>query len=154
MEAIAQDVVKHPVVGDMVPIWGVPELLMSIVRSADMNHTPDVRTRPIIRHWATEITVRFVRPKMNEAAIVHLLVAAGMTVGVGGWRQEKGSGNYGLFHIATPDDDRDFAAIVERGGRVAQEEALQAPICYDEQTADLLAWYEEEIGVRKLRGAA
>lgn len=140
------------VVGDMVPIWGTPELLMSIVRSADMNKTPDVRTRPIVRRWAAEVTIRFVKPKMNESAIARLLVAAGMTVGIGGWRQEKGSGNYGMFRIATPDDDTDFAAIVEHGGRVAQEEALRAPSAYDEQTAELLSWFEEEVESRKLRG--
>lgn len=142
------------VMGDMVPIYGVPELLMSIVRSADMNRTPDVRTRPILPRWAAEITVRYVRPKMTEAAIARLLVAAGMTVGIGGWRQEKGSGNFGLFRIATSADAEEFEDIVRTGGREAQEEALLAPACYDEQTADLLAWYEEEIGIRQLRGAA
>lgn len=140
------------VVGDMVPVYGVPELLMSIVRSADMNRTPDVRTRPILRQWAAEVTVFFVRPKMSEAAISRLLVAAGMTVGIGGWRQEKGSGNFGLFRIATTTDAAEFDEIVTRGGRQAQERALLAPSCYDEQTADLLAWYEEEVATRKLRG--
>jgi hypothetical protein len=142
------------VVGDMVPVWGVPELLMSIVRSSDINRTPDVRTRPILRRWATEVTIRFTRPKMTEAAIARLLVAAGMTAGVGGWRQEKGSGNYGLFRIVTQEDDATWREIVASGGREAQEEALRAPVCYDEQTADLLDWYEEEVGIRKMRGAA
>lgn len=140
------------VVGDMVPVYGVPELLMSIVRSADMNRTPDVRTRPILRRWAAEVTVRFVRPKMTEAAIARLLVAAGMTVGIGGWRQEKGSGNFGLFRIATKEDAAEFDAIVSAGGRKEQEQALLAPTAYDEQTADLLNWYEEEIASRRLRG--
>lgn len=139
--------------GNKIPVWGVPELLMSVVRSADMNRTPDIRTRPIIPRWATEITVRFVRPKMTEAAIARLLVAAGITAGVGGWRPEKGSGNYGMFAIATPDDDKEFQAIMQQG-RAAQEEALAAPQCHDEQTADLLSWYEEEVVLRKLKGAA
>ena len=141
------------VVGDMVPIWGVPEVLMSIVRSADMNHTPDVRTRPIIPRWAAQVTVRFVRPKMTESAIARLLVAAGMTVGIGGWRQEKGSGNYGMFRIATPDDDKEFREIVAQGGRVAQEEALRNPSAFDEATSQLLEWYESEVDVRRLKGA-
>lgn len=142
------------VVGDMVPVWGVPEMMMSIVRSADTKRTPDVRTRPIVARWGTEITIRFMRPKLTEAAIANLVVAAGMTVGVGGWRQEKGAGNYGLFRIATPDDDTEIAALLEHGGRAAQEEALRAPAAYDAETASLLAWYEEQLEARRVRGRA
>lgn len=139
--------------GSYAPIWGVPELFMSIVRSADIKRTPDVRTRAILPRWATTIVIRFVEPKMNERAISRLLAAAGMTAGVGGWRQEKGSGNFGLFRICAADDP-EYLDIIAAGGRAAQEEALQAPQAHDEETARLLDWYETELGVRRLKGSA
>ena len=36
--------------GEYVGVYGLPRLFMSIVRSADMNRTPDVRTRAIVPH--------------------------------------------------------------------------------------------------------
>jgi hypothetical protein len=143
------------VVGDQVPIYGMPELLMSVVRSADINRTPDIRTRPIIPAWCAQLTVRFVRPKVNEEAITRLLVAAGMTVGIGGWRQEKGSGNYGLFRIASSDADMaQFDRIVAMGSRDVQLAALGNPECYDPETESLLAWYTEEVEARRSRGVS
>jgi hypothetical protein len=38
-----------------VQIWGVPQLKMDIVRSADMNKTPDVRTRAYLPRWCAEV---------------------------------------------------------------------------------------------------
>jgi hypothetical protein len=142
------------VVGDYVPIWGIPKLLISTVRSADMNRTPDQRTRPIITPWVTEITVRFVEPNFKAQAVSRLLVMAGMVAGVGGWRQEKGSGNYGLFRVATAEDAELFDEVVATGGRDAQDAALADPECYDLESAELLSWYEHELGVRQLKGAA
>lgn len=142
------------VVGDYVPIWGVPQLIISTVRSADMNRTPDQRTRPIITPWVTEITVRFVQPNFKAQAISRLLVMAGMVAGVGGWRPEKGSGNYGMFRIALPADTALFDEVVATGGREAQDEALTNPECYDLESSELLAWYEEELGIRQMKGAA
>jgi len=40
-----------------VDVYGVPELFMSVVRSADMNRTPDIRTRAILRDWSMPATI-------------------------------------------------------------------------------------------------
>ena len=139
--------------GDYVPIYGVPQLFMSIVRSADMNRTPDVRTRAIVAKWACYLSITYIRPLMREQAVSNLLAAAGMSIGVGDWRPEKGKGNYGQFELVSSDDPR-FLEIVANGGREAQIEALENPTCYDDETASLLGWFDEELARRSLRGVA
>jgi hypothetical protein len=132
------------VMGDEVPIFGVPQLFMSVTRSADMNRTPDVRTRAIIPHWACKISINYTRPLLKEPAIVHLLAAAGMTQGIGDWRTQKGSGNYGSFRICN-EDDPEFLKIIKEGGKAAQESAMATPACYDSETEELLSWFESEV---------
>ena len=77
---------------------------MAIVRSADMNRTPDVRTRAILPRWACQITISYAIPLLKEAQITNLLAAAGFTVGIGDYRQEKGKGSYGQYSLVAPDD--------------------------------------------------
>lgn len=139
--------------GDYVGIYGVPKLFMSVTRSADMNKTPDVRTRAIVPQWCARLSVTFTQPLMREQAVVRLLLAAGISVGVGDWRLEKGSGNYGLFRLVE-EGDPTFTAIAAAGGRAAQEAAMETPVCYDDESADLLSWYDEELVRRQKKGAA
>lgn len=139
--------------GDRVSLYGLPQLMMSIVRSADMNKTPDVRTRAIVPAWACFLSVTYIKPLMRPNAVANLLAASGLTIGVGDWRPEKGKGNYGQFEIVSPTDER-FTEIVKYGGRVPQIEAMETPICYDDETTTLLAWFEGELANRNLRGVA
>lgn len=139
--------------GEFVGIYGVPKLFMSIVRSADMNRTPDVRTRAIVPQWACRLRITFVQPLIRAQAVANLLAAAGITIGIGDWRSEKGSGNYGQFRIADK-DDAEFKRIVKEGGRAAQAKALENPVCYDDETTELLSWFEEERAKRALKGVA
>jgi hypothetical protein len=81
--------------GEKIPMFGVPKLFMSVTRSADMNRTPDIRTRAILPEWAAMLEIEFVIPLLNRTNVVSLLSAAGLIQGVGDWRPEKGSGNYG-----------------------------------------------------------
>ena len=132
--------------GDTVNLYGVPEMLMSITRSADMNRTPDVRTRPILRQWAAQIDITYVMPTLNEITILRLLEIAGMLMGVGDFRQEKGKGNYGQFRLATEDE---VAPIIKAGGWKEQVKAMENPGCYDSETEALYKLYLDE---RKRRG--
>ena len=126
---------------DYVSIFGVPKLFMAITRSADMNKTPDVRTRAIVPEWACRIAISFVSPIIKRTAVINLLSAAGITAGVGDWRPEKGKGAFGRFKIVDADNS-DFVRITALGARSAQEAALGNPDCYDNETAELLAWYD------------
>ena len=138
--------------GENVPLWGVPQLLMSVVRSADMKRTPDIRTRAYVPEWATTVSIRFVTPLLRAKSVVDLLEAAGMVAGVGDYRQEKGAGSYGMFRIVMENDEKDmqdWARIVWNGGRLAQDAALLDPSYVDQGTHDLMDWFHEEM---KLRG--
>ena len=129
--------------GDLVTLYGIPKLFMSITRSADINKTPDVRTRAIIPKWAATLTISFVTPIMKPTAVLNLLAAGGITSGVGDWRPEKGKGDYGQFRIAN-DDDAELLEITKHGGRKAQIEAMENPAPYDLETEELLGWYDTE----------
>jgi len=131
--------------GDYVDVYGVPKLMMSVVRSADMNKTPDIRTRAIIRDWACTIRVRHVMPTLSYIAVARLLETAGMVIGVGDFRQEKGKGNYGQFRVA---DASEIAAIKKGGGIKQQDAAFKTPECYDSESAELLAWFNTERAAR------
>jgi hypothetical protein len=132
--------------GDTVEVWGVPQIFMAVTRSADMNHTPDIRTRAILPQWCCELKIQYVKPNMNDLSVMRLLEAGGLLNGVGDFRQEKGKGNYGQFQVS---EEKDCADIVAAGGRTAQDAALADPECYDVETRELLAWYHEE---RQRRG--
>lgn len=139
--------------GERLSLYGLPQLLMSVTRSADIAKTPDVRTRAIVPRWAVQLTVTYTVPLLRGQSVVRLLAAAGMTVGVGDWRLEKGSGNYGMFRIVAPNDPA-YLAVLAEGGRAAQIEAMQSPEPYDEETSELLSWFDSELSVRKMRGVA
>lgn len=132
---------------DYTPVYGLPKLFMSVVRSADINKTPDVRTRAILPRWAASVQIRFVKPLLNAQGIVNLLSAAGVTAGVGDWRPEKGKGNYGQFRIVNADDP-EFIEIVKEGDREAQVTAMEDAIPYDHEVESLLAWYKDEYSRR------
>lgn len=141
------------VVGDEVPIYGTPQLMMSVTRSADMNKTPDVRTRAILPEWACYVTIEYITPILRDSAIINLFTAAGMTQGIGDWRVQKGSGNYGQF-IPTSTDDKDFSRIVSSGGIEAQDAAIASPMTYDSETDELLSWFNVEAVKRGFKIAA
>lgn len=138
---------------DVMPVFGIPKVFMAITRSADMNKTPDVRTRAIIPEWACRLTVRFQKPIMRETTVANLLSAAGRLSGIGDWRQEKGSGSYGSFALVSA-DNADFLRIVKAGGRKAQQAALDKPMAYDDETSEMLAWFEPEMKRRGFKVAA
>ena len=132
---------------EYVPIWGTPKLLMSVVRSADINHTPDIRTRAIVQKWATVIELNWAEPLLNQSSIANLLHAAGIFSGVGDWRSQKGGGSYGQFRLVN-EDDPEFMAVVKGGGYDVQAAAMAEPTAYDRESTDLLAWMQGEIAKR------
>lgn len=126
-----------------IPIYGIPQMYMAVVRSADMARTPDVRTRAILDEWAATVTVTFVTPNLTEQAVANLLAAAGIIVGIGDGRPQKGKLNFGQFRLASEGDPQ-FRRIVGTGGREAQDDALANPTCYDLETEELWSWWQAE----------
>lgn len=134
------------VLGERVPLYGVPKLLMSITRGADIARTPDVRTRAIIPEWAVPLTIQFASPQLREKSVLNLLAAAGVFAGAGDYRREKGAGNYGGYRLATAEDP-ELQKIMAQG-RKQQVLAMNNPLCYDDETEKLLTWYTAELGAR------
>lgn len=139
--------------GEQLPIYGIPKVFMAITRSADMNRTPDVRTRALLPEWACKLKVTFTKPILREQSIANLLAAAGFQSGVGDWRQEKGSGSYGSFKLVS-EDDPDFMRILKTQGRKEQQEAMDNPVAHNDETEEMLAWFEVEIKRRGFKAAA
>jgi hypothetical protein len=131
---------------EWIPIWGIPKLHMGVVRTADVNRTPDVRTRAIFPQWATRITICHVA-QITEASLVNLLLMAGLTNGAGDWRPQKG-GRFGQFDVVTDETREEFERIVASSTREAQLAAITHPEPYDDETRRLLEWWIEEMSRR------
>lgn len=127
---------------DRLPVYGIPQLLMAVTRSADINHTPDIRTRAILPHWACSIDITYRVPLLTEKSVINLLSAAGSSSGVGDWRVQKGSGTYGQFALVAQDDPT-YKEVVKTGGRLPQLKAMKEPTFYDRESEELFAWYED-----------
>jgi hypothetical protein len=127
-------------------MWGKPYLKMDVVRSADMNKTPDVRTRAFLPRWVAEIDIAYVTPTLSAHSIVSLLSNAGVIVGIGDYRQEKGRGSYGCFAVAGSDGGQwaDYIAEIKREGRAVQEAAMANPEYVDDDTRDLMEFLTDE----------
>ncbi len=137
--------------GYSIDIYGIPKLVMSVMRSSDINRTPDVRTRAILGYWCCTIQVSYVCPNLNATSIINLINAAGLIQGIGDSRNEKGKGTNGQFYIVSPDDKEAMKLVKtlrKAGGRVAQDEALANPMAFDTETASLLEWHASEVARR------
>lgn len=132
---------------EKVKIWGRPFMKMDVVRSADMNKTPDIRTRAFLPSWCAEVDIAFVTPTLSIHSIVSLLSNAGVIVGIGDFRQEKGRGSFGTFSVHGDEMDDEAKSIwdeITTHGRAEQIAALDEPECYDEETRELMALLRQE----------
>jgi hypothetical protein len=132
--------------GDLTPLYGIPQLRMDVVRSADMNRTPDVRSRAYLPKWGAEIEIQFISPQLSVSSVVSLLCNAGVLIGVGDFRQEKGKGAFGSFRvIGEGEKDPEWDDLVKNHGRQPQLAALDNPEYADEDTADLMEFFKAEV---------
>lgn len=138
--------------GERLALYGVPEVMCSVVRSADINKTPDIRTRAIVPKWACKVEVTYTTPVLNATVISSLFATAGYTMGVGDWRPQKGSGTFGRWRIVEP-TDKEYLEIIKTGGAAAQQAALDDPESYDDETDELLSWYDVEVRRRGIKAA-
>lgn len=131
---------------DKISVWGKPYLKCDVVRSADMNRTPDIRTRAFLPRWCAEVDIAFVTPTLSLHSVVSLLSNAGVVCGVGDFRQEKGKGSFGTFAVSGEDmgDWQGLWDEVTAEGRAVQEAALASPEYADQETADLMEMLDEE----------
>ena len=141
------------VVGTDVAIYGVPQMSMMTTRQSGINAAPDVTTRAIFPAWAASITVSYQLPILKEQNITNLLAAAGLISGMGDYRPQKGSGNYGQFTIVD-EDNAEYLNIKKSGGYKPQKNAYINPTFYDNETEELYAWFTLEAKRRGFELAA
>lgn len=136
---------------ERVPIWGIPRLRCDVVRSADVAKTPDIRTRAFLTEWAAEVEIAFVDTLLHSD--IHALLAnAGVIIGIGDFRQEKGKGSFGTFAPVLPGDgllNEEWERITSTAGREAQIAAMENPEPVNEVTAELLDMFFDEVERRK-----
>lgn len=132
--------------GEFASLYGTPQLRMDVVRSADINKTPDIRTRCYLPKWGAEIEVNFISPQLSVQSVVTLLCNAGILIGVGDYRQEKGKGGYGSFRVlGEGEDDEEWNDLVANHGRETQLAALSDPEYADRDTSDLMEHFHSEV---------
>ena len=130
---------------EKISIWGRPYLRMDVVRSADMNRTPDIRTRAFLPRWCAEIDIAFVTPNLSIHSIGSLVNNAGLVSGLGDFRQEKGKGSYGTFRLVSAEEDEAlWQELTTTEARDAQEAALAEPETHDDETRELWAMLRQE----------
>lgn len=138
------------VVEEKIPVWGIPNIWQTIVKSSDMARTPDIRSLPLLKRWACTFSVEYVGSLIKLQSISNLLGAAGRINGIGDGRPEKGKLSMGKFRVCSADDP-EYLAVIKHGHRKAQDAAFANPVAYDEETRKLLEWFVEE---KKQRVAA
>lgn len=131
--------------GELAALYGTPQLRMDVVRSADINRTPDVRTRAFLPKWGAEIEIHHVLPQLPVSSVVTLACNAGVLVGIGDFRQEKGKGAFGSFRVVSADTpDAEWDDLVANHGRAAQLAAIESPQFADDDTAELMEYFYAE----------
>ena len=125
------------VTGEWAPLYGIPQMVISVVRQSGMTRAPDMRTRAIFPRWATIVNLDYQVPTFATKSIMNLLALGGIAAGIGGWRTEKGSGTYGCYRLTDNAEDEEFLAIMAESTKEAQEYALLNPAMYDQDTLDL-----------------
>ena len=131
-----------------IDLYGIPEIFCAMVRNSDIARTPDVRTRPIFPRWACSVSVLYVKNVVTSRTISNLFGAAGAIVGIGDWRGQKG-GPYGSWRLVS-NSDREYKSICDKQGRAAQLKAYDKPAFFDEDTSELLSWFESEVRNREM----
>jgi len=132
---------------EKINIWGRPFMKMDVVRSADVAKTPDIRTRAFLPRWCAEIEIAYVMPSLSVHSVISLLRNAGIVVGIGDFRQEKGRGSFGSFSVAGVDDMGDLQSdwdSITLEGREVQVEAMKNPVPANNKTSSLLQRVMEE----------
>ncbi len=128
------------------PIWGLPELKCDIIKQSGPSRTPDVRSRVCLREWVAIVKFLYPVPIINQRLMVTLMSHAGWMQGTGDFRQEKGAGSHGCWELSTLDDP-DVKRIMKIG-RKQQAAALKDPPIFDEESVELLSWFDLEVKKR------
>jgi len=88
----------------LLPIVGEPRMREDVVR---IGQGTDLRYRGEFPEWSTTLTITYVTSSLSRSAVLSLVDAGGMGVGVGEWRPQK-SGEFGTYCV---DQSRDIEVL-------------------------------------------
>lgn len=115
------------VLGDLVPIFGSAHMREDMVRLE--TGVADIRFRGEFSQWATMLTVRYNADVISKEQLISLFTTGGFAVGVGEWRpgSPKGkTGNHGMFHVATAEENKAIIQLWEQ--RFPKDQELVQPV--------------------------
>lgn len=69
-------------------LWAQPEFRLTVGVRVQRNRV--MRTRPIFRDWACEVSVDYLPGQLNPAEVEEMIRTAGTLVGIGDWRPRHG----------------------------------------------------------------
>jgi len=103
---------------------GAPEMREDMVKiGAGLNKTANLSYRGQFTVWAMRVTGRFNATVLTPDALAFLIQEAGMSSGLGEWRNER-KGMFGAFHLAALDEEAAWDAYAAGTG------ALPVPVSY------------------------
>lgn len=138
--------------GNFIPIWGKPVVRMDTVTTGGINKAKDIRTRCCVPGWCAVVSITYADSVFNKKQLGNLLMEAGRSCGLGDYRTEKGSGTYGQFTVCNPSDPA-FKKL-QKFAKVEQIKAMEAAEPIDDEVAEILIWFEEELERRGMKVAA
>ena len=124
---------------EYVPIYGLPFLRMDVVRLAGPSRVADIRTRAFFPRWWSEFDVVYTPARITRESIFALLQNAGLIIGIGDYRQEKGKGSFGLFQVTT--EELPSGAVDKQ----YQKARIDKPVLYDAETEQLMEFYQSAV---------
>lgn len=93
-----------------------PEMREDMVKvGSGLNKTATLAYRAQFTHWALKITGRFNASVLNEEQLAFLIQEAGMSYGIGEWRNER-KGMFGAFHLGDMDEQAAWERFATRKG--------------------------------------
>jgi hypothetical protein len=113
----------------LVRIWGDhPVMREDMVKvGAGLNKTASLSYRAQFTRWAVEVHGRYNADAMTNIQLAFLVKEAGVSFGLGEWRNEK-KGMFGAFHLATTGEEKSWDDFKAGGpipeGNVGQYESL------------------------------
>lgn len=131
--------------GDLTALYGVPQLRMDCGSVCGYQSDARRSDKGVSPQWGAEIEIHHVLPQLPVSSVVTLACNAGVLIGLGDFRQEKGKGAFGSFRVITPDmQDDEWDELVANHGRGPQLAAIDNPEYADEDTAELMEYFHGE----------
>lgn len=81
---------------DLIPIVGVPEMRHDLISNSQGSKS--ATTRAWFREWTADVPITFPEALIHPQQVAQLMLEAGMGIGVGAWRRERG-GHFGRWRV-------------------------------------------------------